>query len=127
MNILRTNLFKSKRDLTDTRITVAPGRYKTLIRAFLPYPVAWSPCRVLEYINLARVCFPFLSRKQNAKILKPMTQDLVLCSGVPAHLWERERGLLHIPGHHTCLMGVSRQHLDLFKQSHRLGHVPYFV
>lgn len=55
-----------------------------------------------------------------------MTQDLVLCSGVPAHLWGRERGLLHIPGHHTCLMGVSRQHLDLFKQSHWLGQVPYF-
>lgn len=82
-----------------------------------------SPFHVLEYVNLARVCFLPLSRKQNARILKQRTPNQVICSGVKAHLWERERCLLHVPGHCTCLVYVRQKHLDSFKQSHQHGQV----
>lgn len=66
-------------------------------------------------------------KKAKCRNFKPRTQNLVLCSGVQAHLWERQRGLLPLAGHHASLMGVSQQHLDLFKHSHQLGRVTYFV
>lgn len=115
--------FKSKGILLVSELLLLHLDIKHFSVFFTPWPGDFSKFKkFLKYMNFARVWFS-LWREQNARILKQLTQNLVICVGAKADL--QGRGW---PSVHSRLLHLSdetQQHPGFLKtkSSALLGYI----